>query len=109
MRSDYALGLDKEPYDFGNAFEVVYDQVSALKLHYGFSADIDDQWQMGVRGSIVRYEMDRASEPWNLRSQQWLLMRITDTAQNGVSRLSFWPMDRVRIATWIWVMKSQHR
>lgn len=66
VRSDYALGLDKEPYDFGNAFEVVYDQVSALKLHYGFSADIDDQWQMGVRGSIVRYEMDRASEPWNL-------------------------------------------
>ena len=66
VRSEYAIGVNQAPYDYGNSFDVIYDQAAVFKLHYGLSADVNDQWQIGARGSWAQYAMDRESTPWNL-------------------------------------------
>jgi hypothetical protein len=55
-----------EGYNFGNSFNVLYDNVKTISLFGELKADFSKNVSFGVNGTFSSYTMDALTEAWNL-------------------------------------------
>jgi hypothetical protein len=54
------------PYEYGNSFSVVYDDVKTLSFFGEFSVDINRNLVVGANGEFNSYTLTNQAEAWNL-------------------------------------------
>lgn len=55
-----------EGYNYGNSFNVVYDNVKTMSLFGELRADFSKNVSFGINGTFSSYTMDALQEAWNL-------------------------------------------
>ena len=55
-----------ENYEYGNSFQVVYDDVRTLRFYGELKADFSDNVTFGVNGSFSSFKNASQNEAWNL-------------------------------------------
>lgn len=58
--------INNQGYAYGNSFEVVYDDVSALSVFGELNVDINRNFSAGVNAEYINYAMDDLYAPWNV-------------------------------------------
>lgn len=66
--NDYADINTREPYTFGNSFQVVYDDMKTVSFYGELKADFSDDVSFGISGTFSSYTNDIQKEAWNLPS-----------------------------------------
>ncbi len=58
--------VNNEGYAYGNSFEVLFDDVSAISIFGEINVDINRNFSAGVNAEFINYSMDDLYEPWNV-------------------------------------------
>lgn len=58
--------LVQQPYEYGNSFGIVYDNVRTLTFFGEVKADFSKNVSFGINGSFHKYTTKFEQEPWNL-------------------------------------------
>lgn len=66
MMPDPGIPAEREGYQYGNAFDVVYDDVKTFRFFGELKADFSKSVSFGVNGTFSAYETDGEEEAWNL-------------------------------------------
>lgn len=77
-----------EGYQFGNSFNVVYDDVNTLLFFAELKVEISNQFSLGINGTYSNYSTDRQEEAWNLPELQASVFsdfNITEKLYGGAS------------------------
>ncbi len=77
-----------EGYEFGNSFNVVYDDVNTLAFFAELKVEISDQFSLGINGTYSNYSTDRQEEAWNLpdlKASIFSDFKITEKLYGGAS------------------------
>jgi hypothetical protein len=77
-----------EGYQFGNSFNVVYDDVNTLAFFAELKVEISNQFSLGINGTYSNYSTDRQEEAWNLPELQASVFsdfNITEKLYGGAS------------------------
>lgn len=77
-----------EGYDFGNAFNVVYDDVNTLAFFGELKVEISDKFSLGVNANYYNYSTDFQNEAWNLpdlKASVFSNFNITERLYGGAS------------------------
>lgn len=53
-------------YQFGNAFNVVYDDVNTIAVTAEINVDVNRNFTLGIKANYFNYNMDSQTEAWNL-------------------------------------------
>ena len=53
-------------YDYGNSFNVVYDDVNTLAFFAELKVEVSNTFSLGINGTYNSYSTDLQSEAWNL-------------------------------------------
>lgn len=56
----------ENPYQYGNSFGVVYDNVKTISFFGELKADISKSVNLGINGTFSTYAMKNEDKPWNL-------------------------------------------
>ena len=64
--NDYNERSGNENYEYGNSFQVVYDDMRTLRFYGELKADFSDNVTFGIDGSFSSFKNDFQSEAWNL-------------------------------------------
>ena len=64
--NDYNERTGNENYEYGNSFQVVYDDMRTLRFYGELKADFSDNVTFGIDGSFSSFKNDFQSEAWNL-------------------------------------------
>jgi hypothetical protein len=57
-------------YDFGNSFNVLYDDLKTITFFGELKADISKNFTAGINASVMSYTVSNTEEAWNLPSMQ---------------------------------------
>ncbi len=79
---------DFEGYEYGNSFNVVYDDLNTLAFFGELKVEISDQFSLGINGTYNSYTTDLQAQPWNLPDFQASLFsnfNITEKLYGGAS------------------------
>ena len=60
------LGTDRENYQYGNSYGLVYDDVSTFSIAGELNVDINRNFKLGLKGEYFSYDTDEQAEAWNL-------------------------------------------
>ncbi|MCK8480112.1 TonB-dependent receptor [Psychroserpens algicola] len=60
------LNVDRENYQYGNSFGVVYDDVSTFSIAGELNIDVNRNFKLGLKGEYFTYDTDEQAEAWNL-------------------------------------------
>ena len=60
------LGTDRENYQYGNSYGLVYDDVSTFSIAGELNVDINRNFKLGLKGEYFSYDTDEQPEAWNL-------------------------------------------
>lgn len=77
-----------EGYEFGNSFNVVYDDVNTLAFFAELKVELSDQFSLGINGTYSNYSTDRQEEAWNLpdlKASIFSDFKITEKLYGGAS------------------------
>jgi hypothetical protein len=77
-----------EGYQFGNSFNVLYDDVNTLAFFAELKVEISNQFSLGINGTYSNYSTDRQEEAWNLPELQASVFsdfNITEKLYGGAS------------------------
>ncbi len=55
-----------KPYEYGNSFGLVYDDVKTISFDAELEYIVDGQLNLGFHGTFDKYMMTNQKEPWNL-------------------------------------------
>lgn len=55
-----------EPYQYGNSFSVVYDDMNTLEVFGELKVAVSEDFSLGVNGSFYSYDTTFQAQPWNL-------------------------------------------
>ncbi|WP_114492861.1 TonB-dependent receptor [Candidatus Ulvibacter alkanivorans] len=55
-----------EPYQYGNSFRVVYDDMNTLEVFGELKVAVSEDFSLGVNGSFYSYDTTFQAQPWNL-------------------------------------------
>jgi outer membrane cobalamin receptor len=61
-----ALTNGTQDYQFGNSFDIVYDNVNTLSFAGELNIDINRNFKLGIKGEYFNYSTDNETEAWNL-------------------------------------------
>lgn len=84
----YSSGSNEKAYQYGNSFQVVYDEVNTLSVFGELEADITEEVSLGVTVNYSNYKTDLEAQAWNLPSIRASLFSefdITEELYGGVS------------------------
>ena len=83
-----SFNTSKEGYNFGNSFEVDYDQVKTVSFFGEIKADFSKNASLGINATLSSYATEVEEEPWNLpsfRAEANLNFNITPKWYAGTS------------------------
>jgi len=60
------LGVDRENYQFGNSFGIVYDDVTTFSLAGELNVDVNRNFKLALKAEYFNYSVDNEGEAWNL-------------------------------------------
>ena len=66
--NDGAGSLGNEDYQFGNSFDVVYDDVKTFSVFGELNLDVNSNLKMRINGEFFSYNSSNEAEAWNLPS-----------------------------------------
>ncbi len=55
-----------EDYQFGNSFNVVYDDINTFSIAGELNIDVNRNFKLGIKGEYFNYNTDAEAEAWNL-------------------------------------------
>ena len=77
-----------EGYEYGNSFNVVYDDVNTLAFFAEVKVEISNTFSLGINGTYNSYSTDLQSEAWNLpdlKASIFSNFNITEKLYGGAS------------------------
>lgn len=77
-----------EGYEYGNSFNVVYDDVNTLSVFGEAKVAVSDQFSVGINATYNNYSTDLQTQAWNLPALQATLFsdfNITEQLYGGAS------------------------
>src|SRR5690606_38115914 len=77
-----------EGYEFGNSFNVVYDDVNNLSFFAELQVEVSDRFSLGINGTYNNYNTDLQNEAWNLpdlKASIFSNFNITEKLYGGAS------------------------
>nr|WP_321236305.1 TonB-dependent receptor [uncultured Psychroserpens sp.] len=60
------LNVDRENYQYGNSYGLVYDDVSTFSIAGELNIDVNRNFKLGLKGEYFAYDTDEQAEAWNL-------------------------------------------
>jgi len=75
-------------YDFGNSFQVVYDEVNTLEIFGELKVEISNNFSLGINGAFYSYDTTNELQPWNLpdiKASLFSNFNITPKVYGGAS------------------------
>ncbi|MEO1033127.1 MAG: TonB-dependent receptor [Bacteroidota bacterium] len=66
FRANDAVVGATEDYQFGNSFNVVYDDVTTFSVAGELSIDVNRNFTLGIKGEYFNYDTEDEAEAWNL-------------------------------------------
>jgi hypothetical protein len=66
FKANAALTNATQDYQFGNSFNVVYDNINTLSFAGELNVDINRNFKLGIKGEYFNYSTDTEAEAWNL-------------------------------------------
>jgi hypothetical protein len=57
---------EKENFDYGNSFGIVYDDVTTFSVFGEINVDVNRNFNLGIKAEYFTYDADVEAEPWNL-------------------------------------------
>lgn len=79
---------DLEGYEYGNSFNVVYDNINTLAIFGELKVDVSEKFSMGVNAEFLSYDTEIEAEAWNLPELKATLFSnfsITEEIYGGAS------------------------
>ncbi len=66
FKANPVLLVEDEPYQNGNSYGVVYDDVTTFSVFGEINVDINRNFNLGIKAEYFTYSTDDESEAWNL-------------------------------------------
>ncbi|MDT0559234.1 TonB-dependent receptor [Ichthyenterobacterium sp. W332] len=66
FRANSVLTGATEDYQYGNSFQVVYDDVKTFSIAGELNVDVNRNFTLGLKGEYFGYNTDTQAEAWNL-------------------------------------------
>ena len=66
FKTNDAQTFATEDYQFGNSFDVVYDNVKTFSVAGELNIDVNRNFKLAIKGEYFNYNTDNQSEVWNL-------------------------------------------
>lgn len=66
FKANDAQTFAAEGYQFGNSFNVVYDNVDTFTLAGELNIDVNRNFKLGIKGEYFTYSTDNEAQAWNL-------------------------------------------
>jgi len=66
FRANDAVQGTSIDYEFGNSFNVVYDDVTTFSVAGELNIDVNRNFTLGIKGEYFNYDTDNEAEAWNL-------------------------------------------
>ena len=66
FKSNSVLGGATQDYQYGNSFNVVYDDVNTFSIAGELNVDVNRNFKLGIKAEYFNYSTDVENEPWNL-------------------------------------------
>ncbi len=63
---DETYNEENQKYQYGNSFDVIYDDMKTINFFGELKADFTKNFSMGVNGTFSKYSMNNQEEAWNL-------------------------------------------
>ena len=82
------LAPELEGYEFGNSFNVVYDDVNTLTFFAEVKVEVSNTFSLGINGIYNNYSTDLQNETWNLpdlKASVFSNFNITEKLYGGAS------------------------
>ncbi len=82
------MSVDFKGYEFGNSFNVVYDDLITLDVFAEVKVEVSNNFTLGINADFYAYETDNQDEAWNLptlRASLFSNFNITEKLYGGVS------------------------
>ncbi len=82
------LAPDLEGYQFGNSFNVVYDDLNTLAFFAELKVEVSNTFSLGINGTYNNYSTDFQNEAWNLpdlKASIFSNFNITEKLYGGAS------------------------
>lgn len=65
-KSNSHLGNADEPYEYGNSFRIVYDDLTTFSIGGELNVDVSRNFKLGIKAEYFTYSTDVEDEAWNL-------------------------------------------
>lgn len=66
FKTNYAQTFAVEDYQFGNSFDVVYDNVKTFSVAGELNIDVNRNFKLAIKGEYFNFNTDNQAEAWNL-------------------------------------------
>ena len=66
FKTNVAQDFAVEDYQFGNSFNVVYDNVKTVSIEGELNIDVNRNFKLAIKGAYFNYNTDKQSKAWNL-------------------------------------------
>lgn len=60
------VGVNREEYQFGNSFGIVYDDVTTFSFAGELNVDVNRNFKLGLKAEYFAYDTDDEAKAWNL-------------------------------------------
>jgi hypothetical protein len=77
-----------EGYQYGNSFNMVYDDINTLSIFGELKVEVSDQFSLGIDATYYSYATDAQAQPWNLpdlKASVFSNFNITEKLYGGAS------------------------
>lgn len=65
-RTNVIRSTPGRPYDYGNSFGMVYDNITTFGLSGEINVDVNRNFNLGIKAEYFSYDTDTQAEAWNL-------------------------------------------
>lgn len=79
---------DIQPYELGNSFGVVYDDITTFRVFGELQVEVSEVFSLGINGTFSSYDTTNQAQAWNLPEIEATVFsnfNITDKLYGGVS------------------------
>jgi outer membrane receptor protein involved in Fe transport len=66
FKSNSVLGGATEDYQYGNSYDIVYDDLKTYSIAGELNVDVNRNFKLGIKAEFFGYTTDLQEEPWNL-------------------------------------------
>jgi outer membrane receptor protein involved in Fe transport len=66
LKANPVLLVEEEPYQNGNSYGIVYDDLTTFSIFGEINVDVNRNFNLGIKAEYFTYSTDDEAEPWNL-------------------------------------------